>query len=136
MSYPRSPYDKVGGIVYFGRMIDKVRLMATDDLPADLQQNLGTGFDERCVRFLQVSYDDLAGVVRGGASDDAALAWCFEHGRKPEEDEIEIWNEFMRKRGWDDVASEIVVRRKAESGLEARDDIQTMFAYIDADEGR
>ena len=42
----------------------------------------------------------------------------------------------MRKRGWNDEATEILNRRKRESGLWDRDDIRTMFDYIDADEGR
>ena len=42
----------------------------------------------------------------------------------------------MRKRGWNDEGTEILERRKRESGLASRDDIQTMFDYIDADEGR
>ena len=42
----------------------------------------------------------------------------------------------MSKRGWDDEVAEILARRKKESGLESRNDIQTMFQYIDADEGR
>ena len=42
----------------------------------------------------------------------------------------------MVKRGWNDDLSETLVRRKKESGIEARDDIKTMFQYIDADEGR
>jgi hypothetical protein len=40
------------------------------------------------------------------------------------------------KRGWNDSGSEMVAQRKKESGLENRGDIQTMFDYIDADEGR
>jgi hypothetical protein len=32
--------------------------------------------------------------------------------------------------------TEILLRRKKESGFETRDDIQTLFQYIDADEGR
>jgi gluconokinase len=42
----------------------------------------------------------------------------------------------MVKRGWSDELSERLASRKKESGLENRDDIQTMFHYIDADEGR
>jgi gluconokinase len=42
----------------------------------------------------------------------------------------------MRKRGWNDEVAERLVQRKSESGFEARTDIQTMFDYIDADEGR
>ena len=61
---------------------------------------------------------------------------CFTAGRKPSEDDICVWNEFMRKRGWNDEVSEMVVRRKAEAGMTDRSDIQTSFEFIDADEGR
>ena len=52
------------------------------------------------------------------------------------EDEIYIWNEFMRKRGWNDEISEILDRRKKEARMAGRSEIKTMFAFIDADEGR
>jgi len=136
MSYPRSPQDQVGGIVYFGRMIDKVRLMAAGDLHPDLHKNLGGGFDLRCLKILGVSYDALAAAVRGGLSDEDALAWCFTNGRQPDDEEIEIWSEFMRKRGWNDSGTEMLIQRKKESGFENRDEIRTMFDYINADEGR
>lgn len=136
MKYPRSPQDQVGGIVYFGRMIDKIRLFASCELHADLHANLGTGFDLRCTNFLGVIYEPLRVQVENGMSDEEALQWCFENGRKPSDEQIEVWNEFMRKRGWNDEVSEILVRRKKESGFESRDEIETMFQYIDADEGR
>ncbi len=136
MKYPRSPYDKVGGIVYFGRMVDKIRLAAAGELGADYQENLGGGFDKRCVNFLGVAYAELAEAVKGGLTDEEAIEWCFANGRKPDEEQVEIWNEFMRKRGWDDAGTPILEKRKKESGLEQRDDIITMFAYLDADEGR
>jgi hypothetical protein len=136
MKYPRSPYEKVGGIVYFGRMLDKIRLKHACELPPDLHQNLGGGFDKRCVDFLHISYEELARNVLGGMDDSAALEWSFSTGRRPNEEEIFVWSEFMRKRGWNDEGSEILDRRKSESGLSDRDDIQTMFDYIDADEGR
>ena len=44
--------------------------------------------------------------------------------------------EALMKMGWNDDLSETLIRRKKESSFENRDDIQTMFAYIDADEGR
>ena len=56
--------------------------------------------------------------------------------RKPSEEEIYVWNEFMRKRGWNDEASDTLKRRKKESGMAGRSEIETMFNYIDADEGR
>ena len=42
----------------------------------------------------------------------------------------------MRKRGWNDEATETLDTRKTESGLSDRDDIRTMFDYIEVDEGR
>ena len=36
----RSPAEKVGGVVYFGRMLDKIRLQAATLLPFDFQANL------------------------------------------------------------------------------------------------
>ena len=136
MKYQKSPQEKVSGIVYFGRMVAKIRLMAAGELHSDLHANLGKGFDERCVDFLGVKYDALREKVLEGLNDGQALEWCFENGNRPTGDQIEIWNDFMRKRGWNDGVSDTLVRRKKESGLESRDDIQTMFQYIDADEGR
>ena len=136
MKYPRSPKDQVGGIVYFGRMIDKIRLMAAGELHPDLHANLGQGFDERITTFLAVSYSDLKNRVLAGGTDEEVLEWCFQKGMHPTEEQIEIWNSFMVKRGWSDELSERLVSRKKESGFENRDDIQTMFHYIDADEGR
>jgi hypothetical protein len=132
----RSPAEKIGGLVYFARMIDKIRVHARGELPADYQSNLGKGFDGRCVRFLGIDYAGLVARVQKGGSDEELLAWCFENGRQPSEEEIEVWSEFMRKCGWNDDTTATRNRRKAQSGFTDRDDIQTMFDYIDADEGR
>jgi gluconokinase len=74
--------------------------------------------------------------VKKGATDEEILQWCFSVGRRPSDDDLYVWNEFMRKRGWDDEVSETLKRRKAEAGMTDRADIQTAFQFIDADEGR
>jgi hypothetical protein len=132
----RSPSEKIGGLFYFGRMLDKIRQHAKGELPSDYHENLGKGFDEKCVKFLGVEYDELVERVKQGGTDKEILDWCFKVGRKPSEDDVYVWNEFMRKRGWNDEVSEMVVRRKAEAGMTDRSDIQTSFQFIDADEGR
>ncbi len=38
--------------------------------------------------------------------------------------------------GWNDEISETLKRRKKEAGMAGRSEIETMFAFIDADEGR
>ena len=132
----RSPSEKIGGLFYFGRMLDKIRVHAKGELPPDYHANLGKGFDEKCVIFLRVNYDQLVERVKKGDTDEEILQWCFSVGRKPSESDIYVWNEFMRKRGWNDEVSEMVERRKAGAGMADRSDVQTSFQFIDADEGR
>jgi gluconokinase len=133
----RSPAEKVGGVVYFGRLLDKIRAHARGELPADWVPNLGKGFDGRCIRFLGVEYQDVVDrVLKGSGNDEEILQWAFERGRKPSDEQVEIWNEFMRKCGWNDEITPTLERRKGASGFEGCDEIQTMFQYIDADEGR
>ena len=135
----RSPAEQVGGLVYFGRMIDKIRLHHAGKLPPDFMENLGGGFDERCVHFLRISYRALVDrVLAAGndAADEKLLDWALNEGKHPDEEEIEVWNEFMRKRGWKDEASQRLDERKLESGFQDRAEIETFFQYIDADEGR
>ena len=117
-------------------MLDKIRAHAKGELPSDYHANLGKGFDEKCVKFLRVNYDDLVEFVKKGGTDEEILHWCFSVGRRPSDDDLWVWNEFMRKRGWNDEVSEILKRRKAEAGMSDRSDIETSFQFIDADEGR
>ena len=133
----RSPYAKVGRIVYFGRMLDKIRLHAAGTLPvADYDPNLGKGFDLRCCSFLRVAYDELkARVLTGGTTDAQLLAWAHERGGARTDEECEIWNGFMMKRGWRDAGAETLAKRIAESHLEHKT-VLTMFDYIDFDEDR
>lgn len=136
----RSPFDQVKGIVHFGRMLDKIRLAAAGKLPAGWQAMRGTPtkgtFDARCCQFLGVEYAALeAETLRGGKSDEELLAWACARGRQPSDEEIEMWNAFMTKRGWRDAATQRLNERLAEIGLPPGT-VQTMFEFIDLDEGR
>jgi hypothetical protein len=132
----RSPGAKLGGLVYFGRMLDKIRLHAKSELPDEYQLNLGKGFDRWCVDLLQINYSELVERMKEGGTDEEILDWCFAKGRRPADGDIHVWNEFMRKRGWNDEVSETLTRRKKEAGMAERSEIRTMFGFIDADEGR
>jgi hypothetical protein len=133
----RSPYEKVGGLVLFGRMLDKIRLCAEGRLPEDWVVSKGVkgGFDGRCLRFLHLDYVALEAETLKDRTDEEMLEWAFAHGRKPSEEEIEVWNGFMTKYGWRDGASERVVFRLREAGLPI-DAACTMFDFIELDEGR
>jgi gluconokinase len=66
----RSCYAKVGRLIYFGRMLDKIHLQAAGNLPADYTSFIGdTQFytlDSRCSRFLGVPYTDIKARVLDG----------------------------------------------------------------------
>src|ERR1700756_190659 len=135
----RHSAEQVGGIVFFGRMLDKIRLHAQGKLPADY--NRGTGYDGRVCRFLHVEYPALVehvlaanGDGGGSGSDEEILAWCFARGRKPNEEEIFIFNAFLSKRGWNDDGSAELERMKRERGFADRADIKTFFDFHKADE--
>jgi hypothetical protein len=133
---PISGYKETLGMIYFARMLDKIRKHARGVLRPDFLENLGKGFDARCAKFLRVEYDRLKDRVLQGGSDEEILKWCFANGRELDAGDIQVWNEFIRKRGWNDEASEILIKRKKESNLAQRDDIQTMLEYFEVDEGR
>ena len=132
----RSPYDKVAGLVYFGRMVDQIRTHINEELPPEYQANLGKGLDEHCTNFLGVTHDQVVRYVKEGLSDEAILESCFSMGHRPSEVEIYMWNEFMLKRGWHDDASQTLKQLKREEGLIARSEVETIFQLIDAAEGR
>ena len=132
----RSPRVGIGELVYFGRMVDKVRLEQAGKLPEEYRANLGEGFDKACCDFLGVSYEKLRTRVREGGTDEEILDWCGKVGRAWDQEEKRIWGAYLAKRGWRDEMSDRLIFRKKEAGWEARDEIETFFDYIDADEGR
>lgn len=133
---PCSPLDETSGLKYFPRMLGKIRLFAAGKLWEDLRANLGKGSDGACIGFLHVNYDDLKARVLKGGTDEEILQWCQEHGRPLNDTDKLVWNYYILKLGWNDHITANVVKRKADSGLSDRDDIQTITHYIDVDEGR
>jgi gluconokinase len=139
MQTPVSDHIKTKGLIYFARMLDKIRLKARSELPPDYFTGVDedpTMFDARCTRFLGVNYDELVDRTLKGGSDEEILEWCFERGRRPGDEEISIWNAFLMKRGWRDEASGDLQAAKGRNGWSDRDDIQTWVDLHDAEEGR
>ena len=136
----RSPHAKVGGVVYFGRLLDKIRLHAAGQLPPEYVENLGESnwyfFDARCVRFLGVKYTALVRRVKRGGADAQILRWCLQEGGKRTPEQIAIWNAFLAKRGWRDEATGGLQEEKSAGGFGRRKDIVTWLDLFDAEEGR
>ena len=135
-SFPVSPSAEVGGLVYFARMLSKIRLHARGELHPDYHTNRGILLDARCCSHLCVAYADLEARVLAGGTDEEILAWCQQKGRRLSEADLLIWNSFAPKRGWRDDATEGLERAKAASGLAHRADLVTFFEFFEVDEGR
>jgi Domain of unknown function (DUF5069) len=139
MRTPVTDYRETKGLVYFARMLDKIRLKSKGELPPDYftgPEPDDTVFDARCARFLGIDYAQLKERTLKGGTDEEILEWCFEKGRRRTEEEIEIWNSFVLKRGWRDGSSEELAAVKKAAGWQDRDDIQTWVDFHDVDEGR
>ena len=135
----RSCYAKVGRLVYFGRMLDKIRLHAAGRLPGSHVANLGEReafwFDARCCQFLGLRYEELKARVLAGGTDEEILAWAEARGTPRSDDDCIVWNRFMAKLGWRDDRSAKLRERTAEFGLADRP-VETIFDLIEFDEGR
>lgn len=137
-TYPKSPKEMVGGMRYFARLLDKIRLHARGELSEDYHENLGKAkaADGVICNFLRVNYAELREHVRAGGNDEEILEWCYEKGRRLNEGDLVVWNEFMSKFGWNDFATPVLERRKKEMGISDRTDIKTIGEMIDFDEKR
>jgi Domain of unknown function (DUF5069) len=137
-AYPKSPKETVGGMRYFPRMLDKIRLHARGELGEEYHKNLGApvSADGACLNFLRVNYVDLRRRVQEGGTDEEILEWCYQKGRRLNEGDLLVWNGFMSKFGWNDFATPNLERLKKECGIAERNDIITMSDAIDFDEKR
>ena len=133
----RSPWEKIGGVYHFGRMLDKIRLFHDGKLPELWAAADGsvTGFDGTCCRFLHIDYSALEAETLKGRRDDELFAWATAIGRKPNDEEIEIWNAYISKRCWRDKYTPRLHARLEEIGMQVGS-VYTMFDFIDLDEGR
>ena len=139
MTFPRSAHDATRGLIYFARMIDKMRLVCAGQLPDAYLPFIGEGFDGRVCHFLKIDYPAIRDRAALGGTDEELLEWCFQNGHRPSEQEILVWNKYACKTGWRDEdtgATGRLEKNKAGSGLAGRTDIVTFFDYYDYDEGR
>ena len=126
------------GMMYFPRMLDKIRMHARDELHEDYHKNLGAmrAADGACCNFLRVDYGELRERVSQGGSDEEILEWCFEKGRKLNRGDMVIWNSFVSKLGWYDFVTPSLTEQKQKLGLTDRNDLQTVAQVMDLEEGR
>ncbi len=134
--YPRSPREGMAGWVYLPRFVDKVRLHLAGKLHPDYQENLTKGFDGAWLKAAGVAAEQFIAVVKDSLTDGEVCDWVRKNVQKTEAEKA-AFRDFILNRGRDgDEIKARLQRRKMESGLSYRDDIQTFVDYIDADEKR
>ena len=137
--FPRSAYDRTAGLLYFARMLDKIRLHHAGQLPEEYHPFLGQGFDGRMCRFLKIDHPAVRERTLAGGEDADVLEWCYANGRRPSEEEVEIFNKYQSKFGWrdeDNGATGRLETHKAAGGFADRLDIVTFFDFYEVDEKR
>ena len=125
-------------MMYFPRMLDKIRLHVRGELGEDYHANLGKAraADGACANFLRVKYVELWDRVLAGGSDEEILEWCYEKGRRLNRGDLVVWNGFVSKLGWNDFVTPVLEEQKQKGGFSHRTDIITVPDFIDLDEGR
>lgn len=63
---PRTPYEKLGGLYFLGRTIDKIRYRQAGSLRPDFFDLMGKGFDARLMGYLELDYEAFSQFVRTG----------------------------------------------------------------------
>ena len=128
----------IGGMMYFPRMLDKIRLHARGELGADYRENFGApqAGDGLCCNMLRVEHATLTERVLAGGSDEEILEWCYATGRRLNDADVMVWNGFISKLGWNDFAAPFLAQIKLQHGVADRTDIATFPDFIDFDEKR
>ncbi len=90
-------------------------LHAKGELGDEYHANMGIrrSADGMCLNFLRVNHDELRERVLQGGSDEEILEWCYEKGRRLNEGDLMVWNEFMTKFGWNDFRTPVLERNEA-----------------------
>mgnify|MGYP003322918250 CR=1 FL=1 len=134
--YPRSPYETMDGWVHLPRLVDKIRLHEAGQLHEDYQPNyLHKGFDLAWFKASGIEPDTLVEIIKNSITDGQVSDWVKANVRFPDEAKAALRDDLLSY-GTVGALLERLIQRKAESGLQDRDDIRCMFDYIDADEGR
>lgn len=131
---PRSPYERLGGIVFLPRAIDKGR--------ADLEGKLGeyfsrTGYSKTLFDFLGIAPDSFIEALKDHSTDQSVLEWVQSNMTKQTAAEIEEFNRSMENRTPQDPEAWARYRKfLSDVGQGHRTDLSRQFDRLDLDEGR
>lgn len=130
---PRSPKEKLGGIVALPRFIDKARANVAGTL-GEYKLGVGSAVDQRLIEFLGIDLLSFLQKVQVGADDNVLLGWVLEHGKHPIDGEIKAWSErFLNLLAKDDPDRQQYIKIVLEkTGLDPK--TTTTFDWLEYDD--
>lgn len=134
--YPRSPHERLGGLVHLPRLIDKCKLVPTGRLPG--YNYLTAGFDKQLLEFICIDGASFEKVAQESSTDEEVLNWLKVRLGPgwPSENLISEFNERLKlMRPATSDKQEIFERARA-AMTPTRRKVETYFDLIDLDEGR
>ncbi|MBI1823879.1 MAG: DUF5069 domain-containing protein [Nitrospirae bacterium] len=135
----RSPREKLGGYLFLPRLIDKVRLQAKGELPAEYCGNLfgkGNALDNRLLQFTGLDAEKLREVILTSYRDEEVLDWVEKNAIRHTEKEVAAWIKEIDT--YRPAPEGVLFRKKNYPELAKRIDIGALnvLDMIDMDEGR
>ena len=131
--YPRSPNDRMAGIVSLPRMIDKTRANAEGTLG---EYDVDCPHDKPVLQLLGVDFATFSAKLKELNYNDAAVeAWAKGLLAKRSPESLAAFNE-SRKKWAPDEHSQPYFDKLRDEVAPGRDDVKTWFALLDLDEGR
>jgi rhodanese-related sulfurtransferase len=133
---PRSPYERLGGMVYLPRLIDKCRLYPTGKLAG--YNYLTVGFDKMVLDFLCIDGKEFESAAQSITKDEEILSWLkgMLGSGWPTQNAINEINERLTRRAPDTTEKINAFQKLLKSAPPPKRKIETYFDLIDLDEGR
>src|SRR5262245_29299859 len=133
-TYPRSGRDLVGGVVFLGRSIDKMRAHINGTAG---EYNSHRGLSSRVFNLFGVTPEQFEQAVRENSMDDGVLQWLNTNGKRPSQQEIEAHNQAVLAAGPQNEEGMARLRTNLERlGFGDRTDVKTHVDAEDLEEGR
>lgn len=129
---PRSARVRLGGFVILPRALDKGRAKLAGALG---EYHYDCPLDKRFLSFVQIEGDALLAQLATGKGDGEILAWILENaGRKPTTWEIAQWTAFQENSIPGSLQYKEHLVKQLAAHAPARDDILTLFDWLDLDD--
>jgi hypothetical protein len=106
-------------------------------LHSDYQDNLGKGFDGTWLKYAGLTHEQFVEVVKNSITDGEVCEWVHKNVKRTPEEKAAHWADVLSRPLANDPAAQArLEKRKAESNLSHRADLNNFVDYIDADEKR